>query len=202
MQALFTKIKASRFIEKCDVEFTYFYPQTFFMTRIGLISDTHSFLDEAVFKHFQNCHEIWHAGDFGSIAIADALKEKTGLPLRGVYGNIDGYDVRSIYPQKLVWTCEDMKVYMTHIGGYPNRYAPGIKQELIANQAKLFICGHSHILKVIYDKTIDCLHMNPGAAGNQGWHKVRTLLRFSINGADIKDCEVVELGKRGNPLSP
>jgi uncharacterized protein len=167
------------------------------MTRIGLISDTHGFLDDKVFDHFKHCDEIWHAGDFGTIAIADQLKQAICLPLKGVYGNIDGYDVRSVYPQKLVWQCEDVTVYMTHIGGYPNRYAPEIKQELIDSKAKLFICGHSHILKVIYDDKINCLHMNPGAAGNQGWHKVRTVIRFAIDGNNIKDCEVIELGRRG-----
>ena len=174
------------------------------MTRIGLLSDTHDFLDEAVYKHFETCQEIWHAGDFGTVAIADQLKEKTGLPLKGVYGNIDGKDVRSAYPQKLVWHCEEVKVYMTHIGGYPNRYAPGIKQDLLATGARLFICGHSHILKVMYDNSLRCLHMNPGAAGKQGWHKVRTLLRFTIDGSDIRDCEVVELGPRsaGHFVSP
>lgn len=166
------------------------------VTRIGLISDTHGYLDEAVFKHFEGCHEIWHAGDFGTIEIAECLARQSGLPVKGVYGNIDGYDVRSVYPQKLIWNCEDVKVYMTHIGGYPGRYAPGIKQELISNQAKLFISGHSHILKVIYDDKIDCLHMNPGAAGKQGWHKLRTILRFAIDGSNIKDCEVIELGLR------
>lgn len=168
------------------------------MTRIGLISDTHNFLDEAVFKHFERCDEIWHAGDFGSNVIAERLSTGSGLPVKGVYGNIDGSDVRSIYPEKLVWMCEDVKVYMTHIGGYPGRYAPGIKQELLDAKAKLFICGHSHILKVVYDDKIGCLHMNPGAAGNHGWHKVKTLLRFSIDGAQIKDCEVIEMGGRGS----
>lgn len=164
------------------------------LIRIGLISDTHGYLDESVFKHFEKCDEIWHGGDFGTVAIAEQLKGFK--PLKGVYGNIDGYDVRSVYPQKLIWTCEEVPVYMIHIGGYPNRYAPGIKQELINNKTKLFICGHSHILKVIYDNSIHCLHMNPGAAGKQGWHKIRTLLRFTIDGADIKDCDVVELGTR------
>jgi uncharacterized protein len=131
------------------------------MTRIGLLSDTHNFLDEAVFKHFEACDEIWHAGDFGTVSIADQLS--AFKPLKGVWGNIDGYDVRSQYLQKLVWACEKVTVYMTHIGGYPGRYAPGIKQDLVANSAKLFICGHSHILKVIYDDKIQCLHMNPGA---------------------------------------
>lgn len=168
------------------------------MTRIGLLSDTHGFLDDAIFKHFENCDEIWHAGDFGNIALANRLLEKTGLPLRGVYGNIDGYDVRSVYPPKQTWACEGVNVYMTHIGGYPGRYAPGIKQELIDSGAKLFICGHSHILKVIYDDKIGCLHINPGAAGNQGWHKIKTVIRFAIDGSNIKDCEVIELGRRGN----
>jgi len=180
----------------------YFYRQQLFMTRIGLISDTHNTLDETVFVHFKNCHEIWHAGDFGSLEIANRLQEKTGLPLRGVFGNIDGRDVRSVYPETLVWNCEDVKVLMKHIGGYPGRYAPGVKQELIETGARLFISGHSHILKVMYDDKINCLHMNSGAAGNQGWHKVKTILRFAIDGTEIKDCEVIELGMRGGPLSP
>lgn len=165
------------------------------MTRIGLISDTHHFLDEAVFRHFENCDEIWHAGDFGTVEIANRLK--AFKPLRGVYGNIDGYDVRSLYPEKLLWTCEEVNVFMIHIGGYPKRYAPGIKQELINHRSGLFISGHSHILKVIYDEQVNCLHMNPGAAGNQGWHKIRTIIRFAIDGPVMKDCEVIELGKRG-----
>jgi len=165
------------------------------MTRIGLISDTHNFLDEAVFKHFDRCDEIWHAGDFGTAVIADTLQQFK--PLKGVFGNIDGYDIRSCYPEKLAWSCEDVKVYMAHIGGHPNKYAPGIKQELVSSQARLFISGHSHILKIIYDDKINCLHMNPGAAGNQGWHKIRTIVRFTIDGSNIKDCEVIELGRRG-----
>jgi uncharacterized protein len=165
------------------------------MLRVGLISDTHNFLDEAVFKHFEKCDEIWHAGDFGTSLIAEKLNGYK--PLKGVFGNIDGYDVRSMYPEKLVWDCEEVKVYMTHIGGYPNRYAPNIKQELITEGARLFISGHSHILKIIYDDKINCLHINPGAAGNQGWHKIRTIVRFTIDGSAIKDCEVIELGRRG-----
>jgi putative phosphoesterase len=167
------------------------------MTRIGLISDTHNYLDESVFGHFASCNEIWHAGDFGTIGIAERLVKGTGLPLKGVYGNIDGYDVRSVYPETLSWNCEGVKVFMKHIGGYPDRYAPGVKNELMLEQAGLFISGHSHILKIIYDQKLNCLHMNPGAAGNQGWHKVRTIVRFTIDGKDIKDCEVVELGRRG-----
>lgn len=165
------------------------------MTRIGLLSDTHGYLDEAVLRHFDQCDEIWHAGDFGNSAIADKLNELK--PLKGVYGNIDGHDIRSICPEKQVWQCENVTVFMTHIGGYPPNYKPGIKKEIIQNNAGLFICGHSHILKIMYDDRIGCLHINPGAAGNQGWHKVRTIIRFSINGSEIKDCEVIELGLRG-----
>lgn len=166
------------------------------MTRIALLSDTHNYLDPAIFTHLRSCNEIWHGGDFGTIAIATEMMEKTGLPLRGVYGNIDGYDVRSVYPERETWRCEEVTVLMTHIGGYPGRYAPGVKQQLLTTGAKLFISGHSHILKVMYDESLGCLHMNPGAAGKQGWHKVRTLLRFVIDGPAIKDCEVIELGPR------
>ena len=166
------------------------------MTRIGLISDTHGYLDNKVVNHFSQCHEIWHVGDFGNIGIAEELTKSTGLPLKGVYGNIDGYDIRSVYPENMMWKCEEIKVYMQHIGGYPGKYAPGIKDKLINNGIKLFISGHSHILKIIYDDKLQCLHMNPGAAGNQGWHKIRTVIRFTIDGSNIKDCDVVELGKR------
>ena len=164
------------------------------MKRIGIISDTHGYLDENVFVHFAACDEIWHAGDFGTIAIADALKKHK--PLRGVYGNIDGNDVRSVYPEKLHFTIEEIPVYMQHIGGYPGNYAPGVKQEIIATQPKLFISGHSHILKIMYDDKLQCLHINPGAAGKHGWHKVRTIVRLTIDGSNMKDCEVIELGKR------
>ena len=164
------------------------------MTRIGLISDTHGYLDEAVFQHFSACDEIWHAGDFGALSVAESL---AGFkPLKAVYGNIDGYDIRSIYPQQLTWTCEEVTIFMIHIGGYPAKYAPGVKTAISNAGAKLFISGHSHILKVIYDPKLECLHMNPGAAGKAGWHQVRTLIRFSIDGKEIKDCEVIELGKR------
>lgn len=165
------------------------------MTRIGLISDTHGFLDKSVFKHFEACDEIWHAGDFGNIGLADELA--AFKPLKGVYGNIDGYDVRSQYPLQLQWNCEGVAVFMTHIGGYPGRYAKEVKQHLSTHPTQLFISGHSHILKIMYDDKYSCLHMNPGAAGNQGWHKVKTLVRFAIDGNQIKDCEVIEIGKRG-----
>ncbi|MEO7924381.1 MAG: metallophosphoesterase family protein [Chitinophagaceae bacterium] len=166
------------------------------MTRIGLISDTHGFLDEAVFMHFSNCNEIWHAGDFGSMELATQLTAKSGLPLRGVYGNIDGNDIRAVYPEQLVFDCEKVKVMMRHIGGAPPKYNPVTRKEITLHRPLLFISGHSHILKVMYDPAISCLHMNPGAAGHHGWHKIRTLIRFVIDGADMKDCEVIELGKR------
>lgn len=164
------------------------------MTRIGLISDTHGFLDENVFTHFENCHEVWHAGDFGTIELANRIA--SFKPLKGVYGNIDGNDLRTIYPEQLVFMCEEVKVMMRHIGGSPPNYNPGTRKQLQLHQPQLFIGGHSHILKVIYDDKQQCLHMNPGAAGKHGWHKVRTILRFVIDGKEMKDCEVIELGKR------
>jgi putative phosphoesterase len=163
------------------------------MTRIGLLSDTHGYLDDAVFKHFENCDEIWHAGDFGNIELADKLA--AFKPLRGVYGNIDGKDVRIVYPENLRFKCEEVDVWMTHIGGYPGKYNPSLRQEIYTNPPRLFICGHSHILKVIYDKKINCLHLNPGAAGKQGWHKVRTMLRFCISEEKIHTLEAIELQK-------
>jgi putative phosphoesterase len=163
------------------------------LTRIGLISDTHGYLDENVFTHFENCDEIWHAGDFGSIEVVHSLKQKKKL--RAVYGNIDGQDIRSEFPEQLVFMCEDVKVMIRHIGGYPPKYNPETKRELSIHKPQLFICGHSHILKVIYDDKLGCLHINPGAAGKQGWQKVRTVIRFAIDGKEITDCEVVELGR-------
>lgn len=161
------------------------------MTRIGLISDTHGYLDESVFHHFENCDEIWHGGDFGPSIVAERLA--ACKPLRGVYGNIDGTDIRSRFPEVLTFNCEEVKVLMVHIGGYPGRYSPLAKAAIVEHRPKLFISGHSHILKVMYDPKYECLHMNPGAAGKQGWQKVRTLIRFVIDGADIKNCEVIEL---------
>lgn len=166
------------------------------MTRIGLISDTHGFLDETVFKHFEQCDEIWHAGDFGNIELATHLATQSGLPVKGVYGNIDGQDIRSIYPEQLVFMCEGVKVMIRHIGGSPPKYNPETRKELQLHQPLLLISGHSHILKVMYDDKINCLHMNPGAAGKQGWHKVRTIIRFVIDGKDMKNCEVIELGNK------
>lgn len=161
------------------------------MTHIGLLSDTHGFLDENILKHFEKCDEIWHAGDFGSIEITERLR--AFKPLRGVYGNIDGQDIRAIFPETDIFNCEEVKVMIKHIGGYPPKYNPETKKQIIAEKPKLFISGHSHILKIMYDEKLQCLHMNPGAAGKQGWHKVRTLVRFAIDGTNIKDCEVVEI---------
>ncbi|MEO5649814.1 MAG: metallophosphoesterase family protein [Ginsengibacter sp.] len=161
------------------------------LTRIGLISDTHNFLDDSVFEYFKNCDEIWHGGDFGTAAIAEKLQ--SFKPLRGVNGNIDGYDVNSVYPEQLVFMCEEVKVLMRHIGGYPPRYNAETKKEILIHRPQLFISGHSHILKIMYDDKLKCLHMNPGAAGRHGWQKVRTLIRFVIDGKNMKDCEVIEL---------
>lgn len=160
------------------------------MKRIGLISDTHNYLDDEVYKYFEKCDEIWHAGDFGTIAIAEKLA--AFKPLKGIYGNIDGYDIRSIYPEVNFFKCEDVKVLMIHIGGYPKRYTPIAKKEIIEKQPTLFISGHSHILKIMFDPQYNCLHMNPGAYGKQGWHKIRTLIRFTVDGSDMRDCEIGE----------
>lgn len=164
------------------------------MTRIGLISDTHGFLDEKVFEYFKDCDEIWHAGDFGG-DVAIRLKEGSKI-MKGVYGNIDEQEIRYEYPEQLVFNCEQVKVMMRHIGGSPPNYNPETRKEIAIHKPQLFISGHSHILKVIYDDKINCLHINPGAAGKQGWHKIRTIIRFAIDGPDIKSCEVIELGKK------
>lgn len=164
------------------------------MTRIGLISDTHNYLDDAVFRHFEHCDEIWHAGDFGTTVIADALK--AFKPLRGVYGNIDGYDIRSEFPETMAWQSEKVKILMMHIGGYPPKYNSRSKAFIKESHPQIFVSGHSHILRIIYDNQLNCLYMNPGAAGKEGWHKIRTLVRFVIDGKDIRDCEIIELGKK------
>ncbi|PJJ84994.1 metallophosphoesterase family protein [Mucilaginibacter auburnensis] len=163
------------------------------MIRVGLISDTHGYLADSVFEHFKDCDEIWHAGDFGNIELADKLA--AFKPLRGVYGNIDGKELRQTFPENLRFTIEGMDIWITHIGGYPDKYSPAVKKDIYLNPPQLFICGHSHILKVIFDKKINCLHLNPGAAGIQGWHKVQTLMRFAIDDGKVKDLEVIELKK-------
>jgi uncharacterized protein len=164
------------------------------MKRIGLLSDTHGFLDETIFRHFEPCDEIWHAGDFGSFELAEKIK--AFKPLLGVFGNIDGREIRNVFPEKLRFKCEEVEVFITHIGGSPPKYQKGIRKEMIGEPARLFICGHSHILKIKFDDSLQCLYMNPGAAGKQGWHTIRTIIRFNLNAGDILDCEVIELGRK------
>lgn len=164
------------------------------MKKIGLLSDTHSYWDEKYKKHFAECDEIWHAGDIGSVDIAHRFE--LFKPFRAVYGNIDDHAVRSMYPEVNRFVLENVDVLITHIGGYPGRYNPKIREILYKNPPQLFISGHSHILKVMYDKKIKCLHINPGAAGNYGFHQVRTLIRFVLNNGDIQDLEVIELNNR------
>ena len=164
------------------------------MKLIGLISDTHGFLDSRFIYHLKNCDEIWHAGDIGSQEVAEKLKAIA--PLKAVFGNIDSHKIRLEFPENLRFMCEQVDVFITHIGGYPGRYDKRVKKVLQSKPPTLFICGHSHILKVMNDKKLGILHMNPGAAGNSGLHKVKTILRFKIDGENISDLEVVEL-KRG-----
>ena len=164
------------------------------MTRIGLISDTHGHLDPRVMHHFQDCDEVWHAGDIGTVSVLEELE--AFRTTRAVYGNIDGHELRIRCPLDQHFMCEQVKVWITHIGGYPGRYSQAVREKITQDPPKLFVCGHSHILKVMPDKKLGLLHMNPGAAGIHGFHKVRTLLRFAIDGENIKDLEVIELGKR------
>jgi putative phosphoesterase len=164
------------------------------MKTIGLLSDTHGYLDDAVFTHFADCDEIWHAGDVGTIAQADTLA--AFKPLRCVYGNIDGQDLRIVHPEHQFFEVEGVNVWMTHIGGYPGRYPAKIKETLLHFKPDLFICGHSHILKVMYDQKFKLLHLNPGAAGKHGWHKVRTLLKFTISDKKIANLVVIEIGEK------
>lgn len=165
------------------------------MKRIGLISDTHSYFDEKIEKYFKECDEIWHAGDVGNMDVIDKLLKVVPI-VRGVYGNIDGQEIRKHFPKNLRFNCEQVDVWMTHIGGYPNRYSKDVREKIIKNPPKLFISGHSHILKVMFDKKLNLLHINPGAAGKHGFHKVKTLIRFIIDNEQIKDLEVIELGPR------
>lgn len=162
------------------------------MKRIGLLSDTHGFWDDRYLQYFQECDEIWHAGDIGSTELAERLADFRTF--RAVHGNIDGGDLRMMYPERLRWTCEGADVLMTHIGGYPGRYDRSIARYLYANPPRLFISGHSHILKVQFDKSLNLLHINPGAAGIQGWQTVRTLVRFTADAGQFRDLEVIELG--------
>lgn len=161
------------------------------MTRIGLLSDTHGYLDDKILDFFGACDEIWHAGDLGNIAIADVLSREAKF--RAVYGNIDGTEIRTTYPEHLKFTCERVNIWMTHIGGYPGNYDRRIRKQIRLNPPGVFISGHSHILKVMHDKELNLLHINPGAAGKQGFHKVRTAVRFFIDNERIKNLEVLEL---------
>lgn len=161
------------------------------MKKILLLSDTHSYIDDKILAHAEKADEVWHAGDIGDLAVTDAIKKvKT---LRAVYGNIDNHEIRQEFPLNNRFMCEGVDVWITHIGGYPGRYSPAIREEIQANPPKLFICGHSHILKVMPDRKLDLLHMNPGAIGKHGFHQVRTMLRFTIDGAKIDNLEVIEM---------
>ncbi|MBR5216286.1 MAG: metallophosphoesterase family protein [Bacteroidales bacterium] len=163
------------------------------MTRIGLLSDTHGWVNPNIYEFFKDCHEIWHAGDIGNddVAIELAAFKK----LRAVFGNIDGWEIRTDFPQFQIFNIEKIKVVMTHIGGYPNAYAPGIKQLLLEEKPDIFISGHSHILKVMRDQQLGLLHLNPGAAGLKGFHKKVTMLRFQIDGKEISNMEIYDADK-------
>lgn len=160
------------------------------MKKILLLSDTHGYLDETILSHIRKADEVWHAGDIGTTAVTDAIKKEK--PLRAVFGNIDGSELRKEFPLDVRFQCEGIEVFMTHIGGYPGRYEKRVRELLDENRPDLFICGHSHILKVVRDKKRGILHMNPGAIGKQGFHKVRTMLRFEVNGKELQNLEVIE----------
>ena len=163
------------------------------MTKILLLSDTHSYLDDDILKYVKQADEVWHAGDIGNLEVTDAIKALK--PLRAVYGNIDNDKARAEFPEHNRFMCENIDVWMTHIGGYPGRYNPRVREDIYKNPPKLFICGHSHILKVMNDKKLNLLHMNPGAAGKHGFQKARTMLRFTIDGSKIDNLEVIEFPK-------
>jgi len=165
------------------------------MKKILLLSDTHSHMDDKILKYVEQADEVWHAGDIGDLKVTDTLKLLK--PLRAVYGNIDDDKARLEFPLHNRFFCEGVAVWITHIGGYPDKYNQSIRAEIQNNPPKLFICGHSHILKVQFDKKLRLLHMNPGAAGINGFHQVRTMLRFEIEGDKIQNLEIIELGKRG-----
>ena len=164
------------------------------MKKILLLSDTHSYIDDQILKFVKLADEVWHAGDIGDLEVTDGIKKLK--PLRAVYGNIDDNKARSEFPLDLKFTLEGVSVWMTHIGGYPNKYNLRIREEIQKNPPKLFICGHSHILKVQYDKKLELLHLNPGAAGKYGFHKIRTMMRFELENAVIKNLEIIELATR------
>ncbi len=162
--------------------------------KILLLSDSHSYIDDRILDYAKNVDEIWHCGDFGNLEVIEKLEKIK--PLRGVYGNIDGKEIRKIFPEVLRFKCEDVEVLMIHIGGYPNKYTSLAKKEISEKAPKLFISGHSHILKAMYDQKNNLLHLNPGAMGKVGWHQMRTMMRFEINGDQIENLEVIELGKK------
>jgi len=164
------------------------------MTKILLLSDTHSFIDDQILKYVKQADEVWHAGDIGDLKVTDAIKKLK--PLRAVFGNIDDATARLEFPLHNRFLCEQVDVWITHIGGYPGKYNINIREEIKKNPPKIFIAGHSHILKVQYDKKLQSLHLNPGACGKHGFHKVRTMLRFEIDGSDIKNMEIIELEQR------
>ena len=164
------------------------------MRKILLISDTHSWLDEKLFKYIQSVDEVWHAGDIGDVSVCHEIEKLK--PLKAVFGNIDGQEARKLYPENNIFMCEGVKVFITHIGGYPNRYNLEAKKIIEQEKPKLFICGNSHILKVMYDKKYNLLHLNPGACGKHGFHQIKTVLRFAIDSIEIKNMEIIELGKR------
>ncbi|TDU39357.1 hypothetical protein BXY82_1380 [Gelidibacter sediminis] len=163
------------------------------MKKILLLSDTHSYIDEAIIKHVKAADEVWHAGDIGDLTVTDTIKKLK--PLRAVYGNIDGTDARKEFSENNRFMCENVDVFITHIGGYPGKYNNRVRELLYKNPPKLFICGHSHILKVMPDKKLNLLHMNPGAIGKHGFHTVRTMLRFTIDESKIDNLEVIEFKK-------
>lgn len=165
------------------------------MLRIGLLSDTHSFVHPKIFEFFKNCDEIWHAGDIGNVDSAEQLRKFK--PFRAVYGNIDGGELRMMFPRDLVFNVEKVKAVMTHIGGYPGRYDRNAKELIIREKPKLFITGHSHILKVMYDKKYRMLFINPGAAGKYGFHKSITMVRFVIDGENMKEMEILDIPRTG-----
>ncbi|MCF2221575.1 metallophosphatase family protein [Chryseobacterium sp. PS-8] len=164
------------------------------MTKILLLSDSHSYIDDRILEYAGQADEIWHGGDFGSMDVIEQLEKIK--PLKGVYGNIDNAKIRSEFPEVCHFRCENVEVLMIHIGGYPGKYTPLAKQEIAEKAPKLFISGHSHILKAIFDEKNNLLHLNPGACGKQGWHKMRTMMRFVIDDTEIKDLEVIELGPK------
>ncbi len=164
------------------------------MKKILLLSDTHSHIDATILKYVKLADEVWHAGDIGDLKVTDTIQKLK--PLRAVFGNIDNHEARLEFPLNNRFFCEGVEVLITHIGGYPGKYSPAIREEITKNPPKLFISGHSHILKVMFDKKLNCLHMNPGAAGISGFHQKRTMLRFEIDGDKIQSLEIIEIGDK------